>query len=222
MEVLMDNYIWIIIVIVVILMTIIGYIAEKTDFGKKEFSKRKKGKKEIQLEEKQNEKITKVETPEVKTLKEESVVLPTQEVIENTSFEPTQTESTISAEPEFVVESKTPVYDNIATTSSTVANYQEMAVSNNDFVVSDNMSVPFENEVSEDLNAPFGDMEITAQEDLNMPLETTKMEEDLNVPFGENSTVSSESFNIDLPDIDSIKEDVNEIGETEEDDIWKF
>ena len=41
MEILAENYIWFIIGVAIILMTIIGYIADKTNFGKKEFSKRK-------------------------------------------------------------------------------------------------------------------------------------------------------------------------------------
>ena len=45
-----ENYIWIIIIGIVILMTIIGYIADKTDFGK-ESLKKKKVKKEENIDE---------------------------------------------------------------------------------------------------------------------------------------------------------------------------
>ena len=51
-------------------------------------------------------------------------------------------------------------------------------------------------------------------------------EEDLNVPFGDNAEISSkeEDFGLNLPDIDSIKEDVSATinSENDDDDIWKF
>ena len=36
---IVENYIWIIIIGIVVLMTIIGYIADKTDFGKESIIK---------------------------------------------------------------------------------------------------------------------------------------------------------------------------------------
>ena len=68
MEILMDNYIWIIVIVVIILMTIIGYIAEKTNFGKKEFSKKKTDKK---VEEKKDENVV---VPVVKAPKAEETL----------------------------------------------------------------------------------------------------------------------------------------------------
>ena len=41
---MVENYIWIIIIGIVVLMTIIGYIADKTDFGKESIKKQKKEK----------------------------------------------------------------------------------------------------------------------------------------------------------------------------------
>jgi len=38
----MDNYIWAIIIVIAILMAIVGYIADKTDFGRKEFERKVK------------------------------------------------------------------------------------------------------------------------------------------------------------------------------------
>lgn len=51
MEFIADNYIWIIIVGIIILMTIIGYIADKTDFGKKKPEKKNKKQEENNLDE---------------------------------------------------------------------------------------------------------------------------------------------------------------------------
>ena len=51
MEFLMDNYIWIMIICIVLLMALIGYIAEKQGFGTKEnIKKEKKSKKEEVIE----------------------------------------------------------------------------------------------------------------------------------------------------------------------------
>ena len=81
--------------------------------------------------------------------------------------------------------------------------------------------------VEEDLNVPFGD-DITFESDsFNDAFESTNLEnsveEDLNVPFGDDIKESSEEINIELPDIDSVKEDVATSEEnSSDDDIWKF
>ena len=69
MEFITENYIWFIIAGIIILMTIIGYIADKTDFGKKKPEKKKKEK-----EPKQKDEI--VETDEMADLDEVPVELP--------------------------------------------------------------------------------------------------------------------------------------------------
>ena len=40
MDFIMDNYVWFIVIGVIIIMAIIGYIADKTDFGRKNQSER--------------------------------------------------------------------------------------------------------------------------------------------------------------------------------------
>lgn len=49
MDFLAQNYIWILVVLVIILMTIIGYVAEKTDFGKNVNKKSKNKAKDIKM-----------------------------------------------------------------------------------------------------------------------------------------------------------------------------
>lgn len=76
-----DNYIWIIIVGVVLLMALIGFIAEKTNFGKEQFKKdekkpkKKKGKKEV------NEEVV-IEEPEQIVIEEEVVDIIPEEIAE--------------------------------------------------------------------------------------------------------------------------------------------
>lgn len=55
MDFIIDNIVWIIVGLIIIIMTIIGYIAEKTDFGKKELTKREKKAKEPKVKQKKME-----------------------------------------------------------------------------------------------------------------------------------------------------------------------
>lgn len=241
MEFLTNNYIWIIVVVVVILMTIIGYIAEKTNFGKKEFSKKKTNK---GLEEKKEE--IKVETKRIEepkpTLEPVSKFEEPMETFETPNRNIEQVEKRV----EKAVQFSDPLADDMNVASETLEKpYQETR----SFPIEEDLNVPFgenasynassENsfDVAEDLNAPFGDLrhaaESVEEENLNVPL-TDELSydssydmpaEDLNAPFGDNVEVSTrDSFNLDLPDIDSIKEDVNTTidNENDDDDIWKF
>lgn len=228
MEFLSANYIWIIVAVVIILMTIIGYIAEKTDFGRKEFEKREKKVKEKKTKEK------KTVTTEVPA----SVGLENSEATNNVPME---------VEPAVIEENSEvkfgePLADDMEVSSPiTLAEAGESSepVENLETPLSEDLNVPLEDTKenseklptqSEDLNAPFGDNVVEGSaEDLNQPFsdEAPKpMEEDLNVPFGDDAAETENSeVNIDLPDIDSVKEDVsnsNEKNESEDDDIWKF
>lgn len=64
MQFITDNYIWFFVAGIIILMTVIGYIAEKTDFGHKEVkkteSKEKKLKKDVKEMEQSNLKLNDV------------------------------------------------------------------------------------------------------------------------------------------------------------------
>ncbi len=243
MEILTDNYIWIIVIVVVILMTIIGYIAEKTNFGKKEFSKKKNNKQVIEGNQEKKEEIKKAETPA-------APVVETSEA-EKKAYEfeaPERIIKPIEKEPEEVVQFRDPLTDDMNVSSKTLeVPYEENRVEafpeedlnvpigeNNSYDVPDTGTF----EVAEDLNAPFGDFEIPSEnvveENLNVPLTEdvsynssyNMPEEDLNVPFGDNAEISSkeEDFGLNLPDIDSIKEDVSATinSENDDDDIWKF
>ena len=55
MDFILDNYVWFIIGIIVLLMAIVGYIADVTDFGRKSFSKKTKETKEKPKEDKVEE-----------------------------------------------------------------------------------------------------------------------------------------------------------------------
>ena len=86
MEFITDNLIWFIIGGIVLLMTIIGFIAEQTDFGRKNFEKKVK-----------TEKPKKVKKEQNKEIKEENITLEATEpvpvveenqIVDNVALEP--------------------------------------------------------------------------------------------------------------------------------------
>lgn len=228
MDFLADNYIWIIGAVVIILMTIIGYIAEKTDFGKKAFDKRatlsknKKNSKKEQKEEPKTQDVISVasEQPAVNSIVEQEA--PRKEVpVEDTKIEQTSpiSESSTDDAPSSNLEP----WDNMYDTSSST---------------SEDLNAPFGDSYSsqgvqreEDLNVPFGDLEVPkksyddySETNYSSMNDSSTTMEDLNVPFGDYQPQKADShFDMELPDIDSIKEDVSKnSSEVEEDDIWKF
>ncbi|NLM63121.1 MAG: hypothetical protein GX190_02235, partial [Mollicutes bacterium] len=56
MDFIYDNYVWFIVVGVILVMALIGYIAEKTDFGRKQFEKKVKKDSKTKVKEKKKEK----------------------------------------------------------------------------------------------------------------------------------------------------------------------
>ena len=65
-EFFVDNWLWFLLAGTVLLMTLIGYIAEKTDFGRKEIEKKEKPKKEKKNKKEEiKEQVVEVEKQEV-------------------------------------------------------------------------------------------------------------------------------------------------------------
>lgn len=64
-EFFVDNWLWFLLAGTVLLMVLIGYIAEKTDFGRKEVEKKVKLKKEKKNKKEKKEQVTEVEKQEV-------------------------------------------------------------------------------------------------------------------------------------------------------------
>ena len=83
MEFFVENWIWFLVAGVVILMTLIGYIAEKTDFGRKDIPKKEKVKKV------KEEVIENDELEEVQVKPEVQISLATDSILEDSdvSFE---------------------------------------------------------------------------------------------------------------------------------------
>lgn len=209
MDIVMDNYIiWIIVAVVIILMTVIGYIAEKTDFGKKEPLKRGNLGKE-------KTKKTKVKSKEI-----EESVLPEQGIDSNIEQEMATTFQT-SASSENNMNTMPTGY----VTPNASSLDQEWNLSSNNSEEENKVKASIE----KDLNVPLSDTRKTEEisEEFNMPDPEKspvikRIEEDLNAPFGDTVQESKSSeANLNLPDIDSVKEEVPFSNEAE-DDIWKF
>ena len=177
-----ENYIWFILGGIVILMILIGYFAEKTQFGKKKINKKEKQKKsgkKISSDKQEESIIPNLErqTETVETPKEEIVETPveqTEEVLVEDMEEPMEDLDAIEIREPDVKEE----------TSATEALLKQI-----------------EEEVPEDLYAG-----------LDGTPNAYKMEDE---------DSASEDLNLDLPDIDALKNDVDDIS-SEEDDIWRF
>lgn len=74
-----DNWLWFLVSGIVLLMTLIGYIAEKTDFGRKEVEKKVKPKKEKKNKKEKKEQVTEVEKQEVEPEVQISLATPIEE-----------------------------------------------------------------------------------------------------------------------------------------------
>lgn len=219
MEFFVDNWFWFLVGGIFILMTLIGYIAEKTDFGRKEMPKAEKVKKAKKEKKKPNEKQELTQAlgneepkPEVQmslatdSILEEPVSRDSENNVKSiedlnapfgdmTFEEPIVSEETTDFEmPETVYEQST----------------EELNDSEDLVFAEPDLETEVAPVVEEDLNVPFGD--ITLEEPVNGIEEVVASEpvEELNL-----SEVSTP--NIELPDLDSI---VTEEDDT--DDVWKF
>ncbi len=164
-----ENYIWFILGGVVILMTVIGYFAEKTEFGK---TTNKKEKKE------QAAPITQTES------------IPTEEVLLDDELESMPNE--VEEEP--------------------MANLDAIEIAEPK-VEEESDSVPVEEPKEESNDIHY--------EQLKKEEETDEIPEDLysgldGTPNTYKNNSNSSEIDMDLPNIDSLKDDMND------DDIWKF
>lgn len=151
MEFVVDNYLWFLIGGIVLLMIIIGYFAEKTNFGKLPLNNKKK------QEEKTEEQAT-PEEPEIKL-------------------------DEIGIADALAPEENLNVFETV-----------EEAVSDNN--------------VEEDLNVPFGDVDVPVSEELASPSEATE-------------EVAAISEVPNMPEVVEANEETA-ITDEAEDDVWKF
>jgi len=209
MEFIAENYIWFIIIGIVVLMTIIGYIADKTNFTKKEENREKiKGSKK-----KKKEKIEEVEAYE--EIPEENVPTQNNDILEEILVEdiPANEVPEINAMEDFNMDSTKPEF--------------EMGVPE---VLGE--EVLLENEETEPLFREEDTVqnldEIVASKPTEVSENESQIEEDLYVGLDGTpnaykeveNTDEQDDLEIELPSISSLDSELKE--ETDEDDVWKF
>ncbi|MDD3452889.1 MAG: hypothetical protein PHN42_01255 [Bacilli bacterium] len=232
MEFISENYIWIIIIAVVIIMTVIGYIADKTDFGKKPVKEKKIKEKKITKEEKdvveddqnldfqlnENEMTEMIEPAfdtdemDLGTSFDDEMELKTQDNIIGDNLENNQIEEDIKFDESNI---ETPSFElkednNINTLEASEEPSFELKEEKEDTTV-DNESLEesnFNNETNEDTNF---EPEMNSFE---LPKDDSeeKISNDL---LGNN-----DDLDIELPSIESLNKELS--NDTEDDDVWKF
>lgn len=204
MQFLMDNYIWFLVAGIIGLMTVIGYIAEKTDFGRKEVkreeSKEKKVKKDVKKIEElklndvvysDNNKnievvdVNKVEEPDVFAFNDLNVSQPEEDLTVPLNDEKKVSEANINLNVE--EDLTVPLNDN-----------KQNEIANN--FMEEDLTVPLSGKVEE------------IKEEVNV-----NVDEDLTVPLNAESNVKNESL---VQEIDENKKENTDISSAE--DIWKF
>ena len=213
MQFVADNYIWFIVGGVVILMAIIGYFADRTDFGRKEFQKRLKEPKEKNTK-KENTKKEKVED----VVSEVPIKIPDDASVDDVVSE----------------EKDNLVTEDLFQTLPTETTYEDISVNNdlyqplqNSEQVNEDLYQPLQSseQANEDLYQPLQSSE-QVTEDLYAPLQNSEqVNEDLYQPLQSSEQVSNDLFspleNTNSTDDTTQFDNTNNPVDSEE-DIWKF
>lgn len=218
MEFIAENYIWFIIGGVVILMTIIGYIADKTNFTKKEENREK-------IKHSKKNKVEKIE----EELPEDEPVVGTPEINPIEDFNMDFAEPAFETDEPEITENQDLVNegDNSEITDFD-EEYENAEETNENFVLGE---TPVETEEANE-NVVLDETPVEAEEiNENIALDENPVEteEDLYVGLDgtpnaykeiENSEETNENLEIELPSLSSLDNELKE--ETDEDDVWKF
>lgn len=217
------NYIWIVIIAIIILLALIGYIAEKQGFGKKEEKKQDNivnDKKKVEptlVEENLNSIGDNSEIVENTNLEDNTLI---SDNIKNDTLNETKEEPLLESENTINNEEKEESINN-EEIKEEKENIDDSKDSDNTEVKEDSKTeensksneVQEENDINkeEELYAPFGNQEFKKEEDSNL-----NIDKDFNKLL-ENVEDSTDETDVELPKIESTTKD-----ELEDDDIWRF
>ncbi|MBE6144703.1 MAG: hypothetical protein E7169_03920 [Firmicutes bacterium] len=201
MEFFVENWIWFLVAGVVILMTLIGYIAEKTDFGRKDIPKKEKVKK-VKEEVIENDELEEVQVkPEVQiSLATDSILEDSDVSFEEKIEEPSVDDYKIEEVPE---ELKVPFGD---------VSFEEKIEG-----TSEDMDTQFEGLTFDE---PIESMTDVLEENNNS--ESFVSEVVSEEPVEELSFEKVSEPEIELPDLDSIVSEEVSDDDDDDDDVWKF
>lgn len=197
MEFIEENYIWLIIIAVIVVMTIIGYIADKTDFGK---NKTEKVKKEKTKKEKKSKKEKQKETEK---LNEEEMELPIE-----------LPKDDIDIAEDFPIDLDE---ENIEPAFNT--DEMDLEKQNIEPQVDETSNNEIEEPIYAESTSEEPSVEEPISEDLYVGLDGTPN------TYKDDSLVDGlvdekENLEIELPSIDTLDKELEE--EIEDDDVWKF
>lgn len=219
---ILDNYVWFIVVGVILFMALIGYIAEKTNFGRNQFEK--KVKREPKVKKKKDKKN------KVKDKKE----LPVEELIIE---EPILVEDNDWAN---LIEENVPAAIDVvdSTEADVVESIENDTIDSAGIDLVESTGTDASDSVEEDLTVPFGigvnneeeiiSTEVTLEEDLIVPLSESVVDTPIDSvveplveePVEDNVVDDVEVVNevedeLSPPKIDTLNADTDE-------DVWKF
>lgn len=199
MDFIADNYIWAIIIVIVVLMAIVGYIADKTDFGRKEFAKR----------------VTPDKPKKEKTKKEKAKKAKKSEVVEEL---PVVSDESLNNE----------VLDNVTEQEPSSNDLSFDSIVSDDLVQNQSVDVPGLEEDIQLENVNSFDLNNDSTMDFNNGSEENEaIDQSLFEPLPSIDQVFSTPVGEEVSDSEnsgeSLSEAVNQESEVEsDDDIWKF
>lgn len=198
MQFIVDNYIWFIVGGVVLLMAIIGFFADRTDFGRKEFQKRLKEPKEKSKDsKKETSKKGKVE----EVIKEEvPIKIPDDALVDDVVNE----------------ENDNLITEDLFQVLPTETTHESIAIDNDE-----DLYKPLQSN-DEYFEAPLeSEQQVNNNEDLYQPLQSDEQvsySDDLFSPLGDVSNpASNEADNNGFVQSDDMNNQVDS-----EEDVWKF
>lgn len=227
---ILDNYVWFIVVGVILFMALIGYIAEKTNFGRNQFEK--KVKREPKVKKKKDKKD---KAKDKKELPVEELIIEEPILVEDNDWA-NLIEENVPAAIDVVDSTEADVVESIGTDMIDSAGIDLVESTGTD--ASDSAEADVVDSTEEDLTVPFGigvnneeeiiSTEVTLEEDLIVPLSESVVDTPIDSvveplveePVEDNVVDDVEVVNevedeLSPPKIDTLNADTDE-------DVWKF
>ena len=207
------NYIWLIIIGVILVLSLIGYIAEKNGYKKVE--------KDAKEKDKENENIKKEEIKEISEPQEEPQEIIVEPEIDFNNFD---TDVVLEEPKKKEKKSKKKDKKKKEEVKEVVPTFDDLNIVEQPVTVEPTINLDVK-PLEEDLNAPLGEIKVEESPaleeipaDLYAPIGDVVKEEPLEVETLDVEDVKP--IDASLPNLDTIKDTNEEV--TNEDDIWKF
>ena len=227
---ILDNYVWFIVVGVILFMALIGYIAEKTNFGRNQFEKKVKREPKVKKKkDKKNKEKDKKELPVEELIIEEPIL------VEDNDWA-NLIEENVPAAIDVVDSTEADVVE--STEADVVESIENDTIDSAGIDLVESTGTDASDSVEEDLTVPFGigvnneeeiiSTEVTLEEDLIVPLSESVVDTPIDSvveplveePVEDNVVDDVEVVNevedeLSPPKIDTLNADTDE-------DVWKF